>query len=196
MVKRTLIAIALVAFLASTAPAALEVYYWGPLSGNYLDKEAGVKVDGNIDDVYWPFEYKALDICSMPLKMEVGMYVDVQNCKDRKIVLKQVDCGDIGKGANEFPCYHDCENINIRANFEVKLGTRIEKVGGVLDQVEGYYDGGDIIPGDGSYHTATVCVRAWKARLYNQSAGAEVTVGTLYITAKPNILPEFNYQDR
>ena len=185
MVKRTLIAIALVAFLASTAPADIEVFYWGPMSGGDLNKESGVKVDGN-EKVFWPYEYKKLDICSMPILMEIGMYVDVQDCKDKKIILKQVDCAEISKASNDFPCYLDCETINVRANFDVKLGTRIEKTT-VLKDAEGFFDGGDVVPGDGSYHAMKVCVRAWDARLYNGSYGSEVEVGTLYITAKPDV---------
>jgi len=187
MVKRTLIAIALVAFLASTAPAAIEVYYWGA-----IDKDTGVKVDGN-EKVFWPYEYKALDICSMPVKMEIGMYVEVQDCTDRKIILKQVDCGDIGKGSGDFPCYNDCEKFSLRANFDVKLGTRLVKAAAdegedtVMDQWEGYYNGSDVVPGDGKNHEVEVCVRAWKARLWYGTYGDETVVGTLYVTAKPDV---------
>ena len=183
MVKRTLIAIALVAFLASTAPAAIEVYYWGA-----IDKDTGVKVDGN-EKVYWPYEYKALDVCSMPVKMEIGMFVEVQDCTDKKIILKQVDCGDIGKGGGDFPCYLDCESFSVRANFDVKMGARLEKDSSqpVIDKWEAYYDGGDVVPGDGSNHEVKVCVKAWKAQLWKGSYGSEVKVGTLFVTAKPDV---------
>jgi hypothetical protein len=187
MVKRTLIAIALVAFLASTAPADIEVYYWGPMSGGELNKESGVKSDGH-EKVFWPYEYKELDICAMPLLMEIGMYVDVKDCKDREVILKQVDCAEIDKQAKNFPCYLGCEEITVRANFDVKLGTRItETSDNVLDEKEGFFDGSDVIVGDGSYHSATVCVRAWDTDIYNGSYGEEVQVGTLYVTAKPDV---------
>ena len=182
MVKKTLIAIALVAFLASTAPAGIEVYYWGA-----IDKDTGVKVDGNDDNVYWPYEYIALDVCSMPVLMEIGMYVEVQDCTDKKMKIKQVDCGDIGKGGGDFPCYLGCTSFSLRANFDVKLGTRLVKEGPVMDKWEGFYDGGDVIPGDGANHSAKVCVRAWKAQLWNGTVGEETKVGTLYVTAKPDV---------
>jgi hypothetical protein len=194
MVKRTLIAIALVAFLASTVPAGIVVYPFGPVSGGDFNKESGVKVEGS-SKVLWPYEYKALDICAMPVKMEIGMYVDVKDCKDRKILLKQVTCDEIGKGANALPCYFDCEDIHVRANFEVKLGTRLAKNdSGVIDSWEAYYkDGDDVIPAGGDYKKVTVCVKAWNARLYEGSVGTEVTVGTLYITAKPNLAPDWAF---
>jgi hypothetical protein len=188
MVKRTLIAIALVAFLASTAPAYepviqgnYQIYYWGA-----IDKDTGVKVEGN-EKVYWPYEYKALDICSMPVKMEIGMYVEVQDCTDKKIVMHQVDCGEIGKGTGDFPCYLGCTKFSARANFDVKLGTRLVKDGPVMNKWEAFYNGDDVIAGDGGNHEVEVCVKAWLANLWNGTPGDEVTVGTLYITAKPDV---------
>ena len=181
MVKRTLIAIALVAFLASTAPADISVHYFGP-----IDNDTGVKVDGN-EKVYWPYEYKALDICEMPVKMEIGGYVEIDDCTKKKIILQQVDCGDIGRGGGDFPCYLDCETFNIRANFDAKLGTRLVKIGGVMEKWEGFYDGGDVVPGDGAWHSMKVCVKAWKAKLWSGTVGSEVVVGTLYVTAKPDV---------
>jgi hypothetical protein len=90
MVKKTLVAIALVAFLAISAPAddvtppvtdgAFDIFYFGPSqNGN------GVKVEGD-DTVYWPYEYKALDICTIPVRIQVGMYVEVEDCKQRKLI--------------------------------------------------------------------------------------------------------------
>jgi hypothetical protein len=195
MVKRTLIAIALVAFLASTAPADIEVYYWGfdPETGNVpgVDKDTIVKVDGN-EKVYWPYEFKKVPVCAMPVLMEIGMFVEVQDCKDRKIKLKQVDCGDIGKGAKDFPCYVDCEAIKVRANFEVSMDGYVEKndLGEkVLDKVEVFYDGGNIVPADGKDHEVKVCVRTWKAKLWESAGvyGEEIKVGTLFVTARPNV---------
>lgn len=183
MVKRTLIAIALVAFLASTAPADITVHYFGP-----IDNDTGVKVDGN-EKVYWPYEYKALDICEMPVKMEIGGYVEIDDCTKKKIVLVQKDCAEVGhSGSGNWPCYNDCEKFKIRANLDIKLGTRLVKGSiGVIDKWEGYYDGDDTVPGDGGWHERTVCVTAWKAKLWSGTVGSEVVVGTLYVTAKPDV---------
>ena len=97
MVKKTLIAMAAVVLLASVAQAALEEFYFG------RDKNRMIKVDGS-EKVRWPFEYKELKICCMPVKMAIGMWVEVEKCDDKKIILEQVDCGDIGKVGGEFPC--------------------------------------------------------------------------------------------
>ncbi len=180
MVRKTLIAMAAVILLSTVAQAALEEYYFGK------DKHRYVKVDGN-EKVRWPFEYKALPVCTIPVKMSLGMWVEVEKCDDKKIILEQVDCGDIGKGGGDFPCYLDCEKFRVRANFNVKMGGKLHKEGDVISDWDWYYNGDDVVPGDGDYHEVEVCVKAWKTRLYKGTPGDEVKVGTLDITAKPNV---------
>jgi hypothetical protein len=184
MIKRTLIAIAVVALLATSAHAALSEHYFGPRSDDYA-----IKVDGS-ENVRWPFEYKALVVCNIPIKMHVGMYVQVEDCKAKKILLAQVPCGDIGKGGDDFPCYLGCTSFNVRANFEVKMGANLikAKVGDEtpIKDWDKYYDGGDVIPGDGDYHNVKLCVKAWKTEIWNAPPGNEVTVGSVDITVKPN----------
>ena len=184
MVKKTLIAMAAVVLLASVAQAALEEYYFGK------DGHRMTKVDGSTT-IRWPFEYKALNVCCMPVKMSVGMWVEVEKCDDKKIILEQVDCGDIpGRGAGDFPCYVGCQKLKVRANFDVKLGTKLTKkdIPGddVINEWEAYYNGDSVVPA-GDWKEVEVCVKAWKARLWRQAAGDEVEVGTLCITAKPNV---------
>jgi hypothetical protein len=179
MIKRTLIAIAVVAFLATSAHAALTEHYF-PIGDTWA-----VKVDGS-DNVRWPWEYKALEVCVIPIKMHVGMYVQVLDCKKKKIVLQQVDCGDIGQGSDKYPCYLGCVSFDVRANFETKMGTSLEKVGDTVADWSAYYDGGDIVPGDGDWHSVKVCVKAWNTKIYKASPGDEVDVGKLHVTVKPN----------
>jgi hypothetical protein len=180
MIKRTLIAIAVVALLATSARAALTQHYFGPVDDDYA-----VKVDGS-ESVRWPYEYKALTVCTIPIKMHVGMFVQINDCKTKKIVLQQVDCGDIGKGSGDYPCYLGCTNFDVRANFDVKMGANLNKIGDIIDSWDKYYDGGDVVPGDGNYHNIKICVKAWKAKLYKGTPGDEIDVGTLDITVKPN----------
>ena len=178
MIKRTLIAIAVVALLATSAHAALDITYLP-----YGDHHA-VKVDGS-ENVRWPYEYKALVVCNIPIKMHVGMYVQVQDCKKKKIILKQVPCSDIGKGDGDYPCYLGCVEFNVRANFNVKMGSSLHKAGDVIADWEAYYDGGDTVPGDGDYHGVKLCVKAWKTAIYKAAPGDEVDVGSVDVTVKP-----------
>ncbi|MEA3226504.1 MAG: hypothetical protein U9Q07_11185 [Planctomycetota bacterium] len=180
MVKRTLIVIAVVALLATSAQAL------GPDPHTGMGNSPAIKVNNVKMEIGWPFEYKALTLCVIPVYMNVGYYVQVEKCNERKIKLQQVDCGDMEKGS-DWPCYQDCEDIKIRANFEVKLGCKLENLTSVIDKKACYYKGGDIVDASGNWNTVTVCVEAWKTKLYKQNPGAQVRVGDLHITVKPNV---------
>ena len=187
MIKRTLIAIALVALLTTLAHAELT------LSGDklFVGDHHAVKVDGS-DYVRWPWEYKALDVCVIPVYMHVGMYAQVQDCKKKKVVLQQVDCGDIGKGGGDYPCYKGCVKFNVRANFEAVMGSYLTKKANddefknPVKDWESWIKSGSPVPDDGNYHEVEACVKAWKTELYKATPGDEVEVGKLHITVKPN----------
>jgi len=186
MIKRTLIAIAVVAILASSAHAALTEWYFP--SGT-KDNTAAVKVDGKETvDFRWPYtvSYKALTICTIPIKMQVGMFVQILDCKDKKILLTQVGCGDIGQGADKFPCYLGCVDLDVRANFNVTMGHSLVKDGDTITDWEAYYDGGNTVPGDGDYHSVKLCVKAWATQIWKAAVGDEVTVGSVNVTVKPS----------
>jgi hypothetical protein len=187
MLKRTLIAVAVIGMLATSVQAA------GPdptldTAGN----ERGFKIDPVKMNVFWPYEYKALDLCTIPVRLEIGILVQVNKCPERKINLKQVDCAEIGKGGGDFPCYHDCEDVQIRTNFPIKLGLSKSKVGNVLKDWSAYFDGDDFVdPTGSSWKTITVCVDAWNTQLFNHDASGQagdwVHVGNVTITVKPNV---------
>ena len=187
MLKRTLIVVALVALLATSAQALGP----DPHTGKQGD-HTGVKVNIEEMDIGWPFEYKALNLCVIPVYMHVGYFVQVEKCYDRKIKLVQVDCADqrVALGSNDggnWPCYYDCEDVKIRANFEAKLGLKLDTVGATIDKWEAWFDGSDIVDASGGWNTVTVCVKAWKAKLYGTTPGTEVHVGNVTITVKPNV---------
>ena len=174
MVKKCLIAIALLAFLTTTVQA-----------GD--DAENPWKFDD-----HWPWVYLELEICQIPVYMDVGMYVDMKDCGKKEIILKQVTC----PAGRNFPCYKGCVMFEIRANFEVKLGTKLTKIGPVIKNWEAkiYQDDGAgnpgiewyIVTGDGNYHKMHVCVEAWEAQIWSASPGDKVLVGEVAITVKPN----------
>ncbi len=196
-------AIAVTASLVTAAQGGLEKYYFP--SGYYH----GIIIDGR-KTVRWPFSPEPLTLCTIPIKMKVGTYVEirwpakiieggndvnivpesyiveVEEDIRRKIVLRQVPCSDIGRDNSDLPCYLDCIKINVRANLQVKLETELIKTSSVIDEWEAFFDGTKIIGGSGQYKTVRVCVKAWKAKLYNSPAG-EREVGTLVITAKPDV---------
>ncbi len=62
-------------------------------------------------------QYKPIDICTFPVSMEVGNFIQLKECHKRKIKLVQVDCESIGKDGGDFPCYKGSDVIEVRANF-------------------------------------------------------------------------------
>jgi hypothetical protein len=196
MIKRTLIAMTVVAFLVSLSHAAYiedpftayNLGYGTPTGGGDY---TALKVDGQYDSpIYWPFEinYKPLAVCSIPVYMQVGMYVQVDKCKDKKIILVQKNCGDLGVDADKYPCYWGCVDLSMRSNFDVKVDGDFHQSGDIItgDNWDAYCDGTDVIPGDGDWHGVTLCLKAWSAALYSATPGDEVSVGTLDVTVKPN----------
>ena len=121
------------------------------------------------------------------IQSSTGLYIEMDNCDEKMVVLKQVDCADIGKGTRDYPCHYGCEMFKLRANFEVKLRVKLQKEGDIIESWSAYYDGGDIVPGDGNYHLIRVCLKSWKTKIENIPPDEQIQVGTLTITAKPNL---------
>ena len=184
MLKRTLIVIAVVACLATSAQAL------GP-DPHSSDKGGDNAIKVNFQDmsIGWPFEYKKLTICEIPVFMNVGHYVQVEKCHERKIKLQQIDCADpvVGKGSGDWPCYYDCENVKIRANFEVKLGTDKVKIGPVIKDWASSVTP-DVIGPSSGYTGVDVCVKAWNTELWKAgTVGKEIRVGTIKLRVRPNV---------
>jgi hypothetical protein len=183
MVKKILFTIAVVAFLTASVQAVEP--------GDYQKKYDGM----------WPYEYIYMPVCTMPVYMDVGYFVQITNCKDRKIELKQVDCDDDDDGQDphprdnrkDFPCYRDCEEIKVRANFEAKLGGKIiNEVSWFEDgTAKVYYNAAEgldpyIIPGDGNEHKRKICIKAWDIKIWNAGEqGDKIKVADLQVTVKP-----------
>jgi len=197
MAKRILVAIAVIAFLASVVPTfatttdsatypPFSVYSFSPDQ----DDDLAIKVDGSAT-VRWPFDYKYLTICKIPVKMKIGMYIRVKDCDDKKIVLVQKDCEDaetVGKGAGDWPCYYGCVSIDILANFTAKIkGDFVDRTSVINGDKWSVSVTPNTIAGDGNYHTVDVCVKTWQAKIEKAAAGDEVSVGNVAIQAKPNV---------
>jgi len=191
MVKKSLIAIALMGFLATSTFAGD-----APDNGQW-------KFD---DD--WPKDvvitYTELEICQIPISIEIGMFVEIENCGDLEIILEQVSCTEPGQ---TFPCYKGCTEIKVRANFEVQLGLKLYKIGDIIsqggawwaptDNWKAYFTNDDgatkpdiwIVDNTGDWNAVDVCVEAWNANIFNAAPGSEVPVGEVAITVIPTAIP-------
>jgi len=188
MIKRILIAIAVLVFVTSAAKAA------GPDVHRFDEngEKASIKVDMEKITVGWPFEYTALTLCEMPVKMNVGYFVQIKDCDDKKIELKQVKCADINQ--SKWPCYSACTKFTVYSNFKAELGTKLVKgSAGIIKDWKAYYKTSTDTPSTlvvditgTSGKEVEVCVDAWEAQLLAATThGETVTVGSLQITVKP-----------
>ncbi|MDT8302890.1 MAG: hypothetical protein RQ760_15520 [Sedimentisphaerales bacterium] len=167
MVKKSIFALAVVALLVSVVQA----------------DNPSIKRDGD-----WPWTYKAIDLCKMPVYMDVGHYVQLKECNKRELKLKQVDCESIGKGSGDFPCYDGCEEIEVRANFPAIFGANLSNKHAVIKDISTYWkdDINQISGSTGGWEKLEICVKAWKTAIWKASSpDNKLKVADLTITVKP-----------
>ena len=176
MVKKSIIAIALIGMLAgaSFAQDIPEPQLPGQL-----------KIDGQ-----WPItcQYTPITICCIPVVLKVGMFVEIVNCPNLKIILSQVNC----PSGQSFPCYKGCVNVQVNTNFEVLLKATYTPDGQIVagNKSKVYFDDGDTPPDNQTTVTppgATIplCVEAWDANIFKADPGTQAAVGQVCITAMP-----------
>jgi len=172
MVKKCLIAIAVVALLAATVQAA---------------DPANIKHEGT-----WPWTkiYEPINICDVKVTLEIGHFVQIEKCGDLEIKLVQVGCDTIGKSVSaDFPCYEDCVDVKARSNFEATFGASFSGSDvNIIDGKDVYWEGDDTIYESelGAWKTLKLCMKAWKVKLWaSGGTSGTVKVGTITITVKP-----------
>ncbi len=193
MVKKCIFALAVAALLipAAYGQTSNNPDEIGPTPDPEGQPAGTIKRDGD-----WPWTYKPINICTMPIYLEVGFFVQIKECHKRKIQLKQVDCPDIGKNdGDHFPCYSDCEQIEVRANFPAIFGGELTKLhntdestGTVLKDTKVYWldDKNQIEGSTGGWEKLHVCVDAWKTEIWKViTSNKKIKVGELTINVKP-----------
>ncbi len=191
MVKKSIIAIALMGMLATVSYG-----FDGQVNGQ-------IKVDG-----LWPatitITYTPREICRIPVYIKVGMFIEIEGCGSKKIIMSQVNC----PSGQSFPCYKGCVEISVRSNFAAILSLKLYKGGagsGIIsnawgsDNWKAYFtnDGGATKPttwniiGSGNQEKVNVCVEAWDANIYSASPNSEQQVGEVAILAIPSGTPDY-----
>jgi uncharacterized lipoprotein YajG len=133
--KKALFAVAAVALLAVTAQA------------------------GEIKLHQWPCTLTPVEITSIPVVMDVGYWVSIQNQNNLKITLAQ----------ESIHVYSGCTNMTVKTNVAVTLSTKIAATGDVPGNYSSWIDGSANVPMGTS--TVKVCAKVTNADLSGVPGG-------------------------
>jgi hypothetical protein len=115
--------------------------------------------------------------CVIPVKMDIGMYVEILDMEKLSIKLKQLD----------FDTFEGCTNIRIKSNFDLELGCKVKPTGMVKGEYSCSFDNPKV-PLDLSENVVVreICVKAEKVKILFAAPGKDIHVADVTIT----ILPE------
>jgi len=147
---------------------------------------AGGDVEKKVEVSSWPVVYKWLPVCEhIKVIMNVGYYVKIQQCKEKKVKLVQ-------KSVKE---YEGCVDFNIMSNFDLELGAEMHpnaagnNVAGSKGKWSAWISGDHFLPPSTSYKKRTVCVKLKDAAIINADPNKELHVGMVWIYVKPTATP-------
>ncbi|MHC4325397.1 MAG: hypothetical protein ACYSUX_14125 [Planctomycetota bacterium] len=114
--------------------------------------------------------------CSIPVTLDVGMYVEILDCKNLSLKLEQT----------EFDTFEGCTEIRVKSNFDLKLDCKVKPTGMVPGDYSCYIDK-PLIPLDLSENVAVrnVCVKAENVKVLYTPPGLDVHVANVTITVIP-----------
>ena len=114
--------------------------------------------------------------CVIPVKMDIGMYVEILDMEKLSIKLRQLD----------FDTFEGCTNIRIKSNFDLELGCKVKSTGMVVGDYSCSIDDPKV-PLDLSENVAVreVCVKADKVKVLFAAPGSDVHVADVTITIVP-----------
>jgi hypothetical protein len=168
--KKYLFSIVVVALMAGTLMADWE----------FADKNAERK-----DESYnWPAEYIFQDICVIPVEMDIGFWVKIVKCQDKKIELQQTKIHE----------YSGCVDVEVQTNVNVEFQCSIAKVEqeGIGVKVPGDYSC-SVNPStvDAPGGTITICAKIVKADLTKLVGGTcNVHVANVTLKVRPRVTPK------
>ena len=149
MLKKSLFVVAAVALLAVAAQA------------------------GEIKQHSWPTTYVPMEITEIPVVMDVGYWVAIQDQSKLKIKLQQ----------KSIHVYEGCTDMVVKCNFNVTLSCSIAKTGAIGGDYGCSVNPADI---DAPGGTTTVCATLNKADLGGTPGGtSNVQVATVTIRVVP-----------
>jgi hypothetical protein len=133
---------------------------------------------GELKTHTWPCDFKALEITSFPVVMDIGYYIRIKNQSSLKIKLVQDTMINTK--------FTGCTNLSIESNFAAQLSCSITKTGAIDGTYSCNFPDGGAIPAGSS--TVQVCATLTNAVLgvAGVPAGStDVQVATVKISVKP-----------
>jgi hypothetical protein len=128
----------------------------------------------------WPATYDYRDICVIPVKMDVGFWIKVVDCKKKELKLKQV----------EIHKYSGSVDVSIQCNVNIQLSVGWSKASGV--DLGGYGHSESVSPStlDAPGGTVTISLTLKDVNLQNLAGGTNcIQVGTVTLKVRPNVRP-------
>jgi len=134
-------------------------------------------------DFYIPFQ--AQNICTFKVKMDVGYWIQIDNCRDLVMNLKQI----------EIHKYTGCVQLKVSTNVDIKLGAFFTKTEANLsfdnNPVFGWAPS-DVVAKGAEGQKINLTMTLNKVNLAKLNGGDNCKeIGTITITVKP--LVKFNY---
>jgi hypothetical protein len=115
--------------------------------------------------------------CVIPVKMDIGMYVEVLDVRNLGIKLIQVG----------FETFEGCTDIQIRNNFDLELGCEIRPTGIVPGDYSCWIDNPKVpLNLSNDVEVRKVCVRAENVKILYTGPGLDVHVADVTVTIVPD----------
>ena len=135
-------------------------------------------------------QYNPVNLCTFPVSLEVGHFVQIKECNKRNIKLIQVSCESIGRDGNDFPCYKGNDVIEVRANFPAIFNASLSNSDGdedMLKNVNLYWENGvNTIQGGIGWEKLRLCLEAWDVKIYKSTVVGTIEVGEITIEVRPS----------
>jgi hypothetical protein len=177
MLKKGLFTAAIV--LLSVGAYARE--YVTPEGSNVDWEYDGASAERKAESYNWPAAYQSQDICTIPVRMDVGFWIKVNGAKDLKLNLKQV----------EIHKYSGSVDVSINCNVNIKLGVSWSKASNI--DLGGYSSSVSVSPStlDAPGGTVTVNLTLSNVNLQNLQGGQNcLQVGVVTLKVTPNVTPQ------
>jgi hypothetical protein len=151
-------------------------------TGSTVDWEYdGVTSERKAESYNWPATYDYQDICVIPVKMDVGYWIKVNNAKDLVLNLKQV----------EIHKYAGTVDVSIVSNVNIQLSVVWSKLSSV--NLGSYGSSVSVNPStlDAPGGTVTINLTLSNVDLSNLAGGQNcLQVGTVTLKVRPNVTPQ------